>query len=72
MVMKKPSAGLLSLAQLGPVYVSPNAEIGEVECKKFFPPGYLDGPFSLESDVEKEIVEESKTKKKKRGKKVRI
>lgn len=69
MVMKKPSAGLLSLAQLGPVYVSPNAEIGEVECKKFFPPGYSEGPFTLEEDVEKEVVEETKTKKKKKQKK---
>lgn len=32
----------MALAQLNPLYMSPNAEEGHNECEKFFPEGYAD------------------------------
>ncbi|CAH2006729.1 unnamed protein product [Acanthoscelides obtectus] len=41
-VSKKKSECIFALAQLTPIYMSPNAEEGERECQLFFPEGYAD------------------------------
>ncbi|VEN34978.1 unnamed protein product [Callosobruchus maculatus] len=41
-VSKKKSECIFALAQLNPVYMSPNAEEGERECQIFFPENYAD------------------------------
>lgn len=39
-VAKRKSECILALAQLNPIYISPNTEEGKRECEKFFPEEY--------------------------------
>lgn len=39
-VAKRKSECILALAQLGPMYISPNIEEGKRECEQFFPEDY--------------------------------
>lgn len=39
---KRRSECILALAQLSPLYMSPNAEEGKRECEQFFPEGYAE------------------------------
>lgn len=41
-VAKRKSECILALAQLEPIYMSPNTEEGKVECERFFPENYAD------------------------------
>lgn len=49
----------MAFSELGPTYMSPDAIVGEMDCKFFFPPGYN------QSETE---AKQEKKKQKKRGK----
>lgn len=53
---------IFAFTELGPTYISPDAVIGEKECKLLFPDGY--------NEPEQEIVEVKKKNKKKNKKHV--
>lgn len=60
-VSKQRSECILAFAQINPLYMSPNAKEGKIECAKFFPEGY-DTEDEEEEEEEEEGEEEGESK----------
>ncbi|XP_050307499.1 uncharacterized protein LOC126744182 [Anthonomus grandis grandis] len=60
-VSKQKSECIFALAQLEPLYMSPNAKEGKSECEKFFPEDYDEGESEEEEEEEEEEPEQIPT-----------